>query len=470
MQLHRLRRQLQAQPVAAGIDQRAHGFNRRVDDRGQPDIVAAQGHRAAGDAGDVQQIVQQRGQVLHLALDHLVAPALLHLGDVRSLAKHRGLADRRQRVAQLMRRRGQKLVPAPIGVTQQLFVALAVGDAGEPHGHFVMQRRSDALHPACAPVQPQVDLELPCPALLDHVDVGLQVAAGAGAGLQAAPHRLVDQAVRRPAQRQGRGAVDIAPGEVGDRALRVVHRRQHGEGPADDSSTAWKRSLVAASSACARARSMTRTALRAQMSASRHSGSVGWRGWPSKTAMVPSHVPPRLISGVQCTARQPSLRASARQRSTAGAVSVSSTTTRLPSCRAGARAASASGAAVAAIAASTCASAASPKLCAVASPSRVPPCSSSATRPRVLPWCCASVRTISTSCCAKPSSSSKRLLSWCSKSRSSTCCCRAWRAWASGLLRPPSMQCGWRPGHHQPVGVEAQVVGQSHQALQFFDR
>ena len=74
--------------------------------------------RAVRDARDIEQIVEQQRHVLHLALDHIVGPALLRVGGVLVARDGGGLADRRQRIAQLMRERREEFVLAAVGLDE----------------------------------------------------------------------------------------------------------------------------------------------------------------------------------------------------------------------------------------------------------------------------------------------------------------------------------------------------------------
>ena len=108
--------------------------------------LLAQLQLVAGDAGDVQQVVDQPGQVLDLPLDHVAAPAELRL--VRPLeAQHlHGVADRGQRVPQFVGQRRQELVLAAVGLlqlVQQPQPLVGDGDVvadGFHEGHFVRRR------------------------------------------------------------------------------------------------------------------------------------------------------------------------------------------------------------------------------------------------------------------------------------------------------------------------------------------
>ena len=64
----------------------------------------------------------------------------------------RGLADRRQRIAQLVRERRQELVLAPVGLDQIALLLLAPRDVGEPDREVAVERRRDDVEPGVVAV------------------------------------------------------------------------------------------------------------------------------------------------------------------------------------------------------------------------------------------------------------------------------------------------------------------------------
>ncbi|HWP90283.1 MAG TPA: hypothetical protein VNM70_20550, partial [Burkholderiales bacterium] len=94
------------------------------------------------------------------------------------------------------------------------------------------------------------------------------------------------------------------------------------KGTPEEDKTDSKRLSRSLTRSSARARSTNTAALRAQMSAIRNSRSVGLRGVEKCTVSVPSASPSRLIIGVECTARTPSLRAISRSDANRGSRSV----------------------------------------------------------------------------------------------------------------------------------------------------
>ncbi len=82
------------------------------------DPLFAQFQLAFGDSSGVEQISQQQRHVRRLALDDLVAPAQLRFGHLRRARDAHGLTNRRERIAQFVRERGEELILAAIGFAQ----------------------------------------------------------------------------------------------------------------------------------------------------------------------------------------------------------------------------------------------------------------------------------------------------------------------------------------------------------------
>ncbi len=215
----------------ARVDQRACCLDRCLDHLAQRVGAAAQCEAPACDARDVQQVVQQQGHVTHLALDDLVAPALLGLGGLRQARHRAGLADRRKRIAQLVGQRRQEFVLAAIGVLQQALVVLARGDVGEPQRDGPVHRRGDAPEPLLGAFVVHQGLELARLVGVDHRHVLPEGFAGGPARGQHILHTLAGEGGDRAVQRLCGGVVDIGPFEVDHLAAGVfAHWRQHDEG------------------------------------------------------------------------------------------------------------------------------------------------------------------------------------------------------------------------------------------------
>jgi Tfp pilus assembly protein FimT len=133
VQEHRTVRQVDLQLVAVQVDIGAHHFQRVVDHRFQLDAAHLDRELAGVDARDVQQVVHQAHHLAQLAF-HDVGGALGRLGVAAAQAQDvEAGADRRQRIAQLVRQGRQEFVLAAVGHDQRLLGALA-------HLHLVFQR------------------------------------------------------------------------------------------------------------------------------------------------------------------------------------------------------------------------------------------------------------------------------------------------------------------------------------------
>ena len=116
-------------------------LHRRTDDLDEVEPLLAQQDLAPRDPGDVEQIVHQAGEVADLALHGGAGALRLALGGLGHAEQVEAVADRRQRVAQLVREHGQELVLVVRGLPESLLGTLALGDvagdgrsAGDPAG------------------------------------------------------------------------------------------------------------------------------------------------------------------------------------------------------------------------------------------------------------------------------------------------------------------------------------------------
>ena len=106
--------QLPVAPVGHGLKLR----HRVLDRSAEVGSLSTQLDMAAGDAGDVEQVVDQARHMIDAALDRVARcdrfplPTADHVEDMDSIAQ------RRQRIAQLVREGRQKLVLPPIGGRQ----------------------------------------------------------------------------------------------------------------------------------------------------------------------------------------------------------------------------------------------------------------------------------------------------------------------------------------------------------------
>ncbi len=128
--IDRLRRQGDRQAMMMRLDDRTAGFDRVGHDGCDVDGLFLEPDLAAGDPGNLQQFVDQLGQLAHLVVDDIAGPA--QVGIVRTALLHDldGVADRGQRVAQLVAQHRQKLVLADIGLGQLPCLGLARSQRG----------------------------------------------------------------------------------------------------------------------------------------------------------------------------------------------------------------------------------------------------------------------------------------------------------------------------------------------------
>ncbi len=125
------RRQAHGERLRARVDRRAHLLDRFFDDGARRHARLAQRDQATRHARDVEQIVHQPRHVAHLAADDgaaLVHPARIDVAEPEQLGRG---ADRRERIAQLVREHRQEFILAAVGLHQLFFNQLAVGDVAE---------------------------------------------------------------------------------------------------------------------------------------------------------------------------------------------------------------------------------------------------------------------------------------------------------------------------------------------------
>ena len=105
--------------TAASISGRA-ASTARVDDRGELDRLLAELDLAPGDPRDVQQVVDEPGEVPAPAARSPPGSTPGRASEVDRSGRLDGVADRRQRVAQLVGEHRQELVLAAVGLGQLL--------------------------------------------------------------------------------------------------------------------------------------------------------------------------------------------------------------------------------------------------------------------------------------------------------------------------------------------------------------
>ena len=129
----RLRRNLEREADARRRQLRLRGFDGALDDRAQIDALLAQRQLAAGNAAHVHQVIDQPHQLRDLTLHHAGRVAggfrqRLHPQD------RRHVAQRRERIAKLVRERGEEFVLELRFVMQPM---LAILDRGARFLGFV---------------------------------------------------------------------------------------------------------------------------------------------------------------------------------------------------------------------------------------------------------------------------------------------------------------------------------------------
>ena len=93
--------------------------------------LSARDDLSAGDPGDVEQVVDDAGHVLDLLGDDVDRP--VEVGPARPFDAHdlNGVADRSQRVSQLVGEHGEEVILALVGVAERFLHSLAVVDVGD---------------------------------------------------------------------------------------------------------------------------------------------------------------------------------------------------------------------------------------------------------------------------------------------------------------------------------------------------
>ena len=110
------------------------GFEERPDDaQSRPDhgreieAFSPQLDLAAPDSGDIEEVVDESDRVLQLTVGDLARPVAVVLGGPRRPEELEGVADRGERVPQLVRERREELVLATVGLLQRPLGLLALG-------------------------------------------------------------------------------------------------------------------------------------------------------------------------------------------------------------------------------------------------------------------------------------------------------------------------------------------------------
>ena len=131
--------------VAARRKQNIVRFGDARDDFGRIDQRLLQLNAAAGDAGDIEQIVDQpfhQRRLLANDFERFVERCIARIEQLGQLA---GVGDRRQRVSQLVPEHRQELVFSPLAVANGLKELGVVECGGRPAGQVFDQRQIGRL-------------------------------------------------------------------------------------------------------------------------------------------------------------------------------------------------------------------------------------------------------------------------------------------------------------------------------------
>ena len=113
------------------VDERPGRLDRLVEDRPGVDELLAEPDLPAGDAGDVEQVVDEPGELPDLPLDDVARPAAVLLVGGHLQDGH-GVVDRRQRVPQLVGEHRQELVLVAVGLAEGPGLPLPLGEVRPP--------------------------------------------------------------------------------------------------------------------------------------------------------------------------------------------------------------------------------------------------------------------------------------------------------------------------------------------------
>ena len=109
-------------------DERLQRLDGSGEDRLDLHRLLRQLDRASRDARDVEQIVDEPREMHGLAIDDVARPAQLGVVDRQARHDLDGVANRRERIAQLVREDREELVLVPVGLDQCSLGAGTLGD------------------------------------------------------------------------------------------------------------------------------------------------------------------------------------------------------------------------------------------------------------------------------------------------------------------------------------------------------
>ncbi len=101
--------------MLAGVDERPARLHGAGDDTSHVHAFHLQMDLAARDARQIEQIVHQPDELMHLAIDHLVKRLCVRLVGTAQAEQLDSIADRRQGIAQFVGEHGEKFVFVAVG-------------------------------------------------------------------------------------------------------------------------------------------------------------------------------------------------------------------------------------------------------------------------------------------------------------------------------------------------------------------
>src|ERR1051326_3152514 len=116
--------------MPALLDQWLDRFRRARDYRRQVYVFFAKDDLATADSGNVQEVINEASHLLDLPVNHVKVPLYLWVLQFQHPQQLNGIADRREGIAQFMRKRRQELILAAVRLAQRFFNAMLLGDVG----------------------------------------------------------------------------------------------------------------------------------------------------------------------------------------------------------------------------------------------------------------------------------------------------------------------------------------------------
>ncbi len=117
--------------MAARSDERADGVDRSRQNGGGFEVSGFQANFPARDPRDVEQVIDESHKMMKLAFDHVAGPVAVVAGEASQAKDLKAGAEGRKRIAELVREHGDELILAAVGIPQDVFRPLQVGDVGE---------------------------------------------------------------------------------------------------------------------------------------------------------------------------------------------------------------------------------------------------------------------------------------------------------------------------------------------------